>query len=58
MPERLLTNDDREASITLVTHEPDIAAYAIRILLRDTRIVKDKQIEAPHDATVDHMAPT
>jgi hypothetical protein len=57
MPERLLTND-REASITLVTLEPDIAAYAIRILLRDTRIVKDKQIEAPHDATVDHMALT
>lgn len=38
-----------------VTHEPDIAAYAIRILFRDSRIVKDKQMEAPHDATVNHM---
>ncbi|MEK6716147.1 MAG: ATP-binding cassette domain-containing protein, partial [candidate division NC10 bacterium] len=44
---------NRENSITviLVTHEPDIAAYASRkILFRDGRIVKDEPVTARRDA--------
>jgi putative ABC transport system ATP-binding protein len=42
-----------EAGITLVlvTHEPDIAAFAKRVLVfRDGRVVEDRRVEQPHRA--------
>jgi putative ABC transport system ATP-binding protein len=50
---------NRENSITviLVTHEPDIAAYASRkILFRDGRIVKDEPVTAHRDAGAEFAA--
>jgi putative ABC transport system ATP-binding protein len=41
---------NREKGITniLVTHEPDVAAYASRIIhFRDGRIVKDEAVASP-----------
>ncbi len=45
---------NREAGITMlmVTHEPDIAAHADRIIrFRDGRVMDDRRIENPRDAT-------
>jgi putative ABC transport system ATP-binding protein len=40
-------------TIVIVTHEPDIAAYAgRRLVVRDGRILSDEQ-QAPHDAATD-----
>ena len=40
-------------TIVIVTHEPDIAAYAgRRLVVRDGRIISDEQ-QAPHDAATD-----
>ena len=42
-----------EAGITLVlvTHEPDIAAFAKRVLVfRDGRVVEDRRVDQPHRA--------
>lgn len=50
---------NREDGITviLVTHEPDVAAYASRtILFRDGRILKDERGTRPRDATVELAA--
>ncbi|HWU39922.1 MAG TPA: ATP-binding cassette domain-containing protein, partial [Candidatus Acidoferrum sp.] len=50
---------NREDGITviLVTHEPDIAAYASRtILFRDGHILKDERVAAPRDATAEVAA--
>ena len=44
---------NRESGITLmmVTHEPDIAAHASRVIrFRDGRILDDRKIAIPHDA--------
>jgi len=44
---------NREAGITMlmVTHEPDIAAHAGRIIhFRDGRVVDDHRVAAPYDA--------
>jgi putative ABC transport system ATP-binding protein len=44
---------NRESGITLmmVTHEPDIAAHATRIIrFRDGRVMDDRRITAPRDA--------
>ena len=44
---------NREAAITmiLVTHEPDIAAYAGRVVhFKDGRLVRDEQVERPRTA--------
>jgi putative ABC transport system ATP-binding protein len=48
----LLQRLNREGlTIVLVTHEPDIAAYASRILLfRDGRLLSDERSPAPRDA--------
>jgi putative ABC transport system ATP-binding protein len=38
-------------TIVLITHEPDIAAYASRVLtLRDGRLLRDEAVSAPRDA--------
>ena len=38
-------------TIVLVTHEPDIARYAKRIVeLRDGRIIRDEPVSAPREA--------
>ena len=38
-------------TIVLITHEPDIAAYASRVLtLRDGRLVSDEPVFSPRDA--------
>jgi len=43
-------------TIVIVTHEPDIAAYADRLLVvRDGRILSDQK-QSPHDATADLAA--
>jgi putative ABC transport system ATP-binding protein len=50
---------NRESGITLilVTHEPDIAAYAGRnILFRDGRLLKDVRIEQPREAVAELAA--
>ncbi len=47
-------NRDKGITIALVTHEPDIASYAQRILsFRDGRLVSDTRVTAPHDAEVE-----
>ncbi|MBI3635300.1 MAG: ABC transporter ATP-binding protein [Candidatus Rokubacteria bacterium] len=39
-------------TIVLVTHEPDIAAYATRVLtFRDGRLLRDQPTDAPRDAS-------
>jgi putative ABC transport system ATP-binding protein len=44
-------------TIVLVTHEPDIAAYAARqILFRDGRIVRDERVARPRDAAAELRA--
>jgi putative ABC transport system ATP-binding protein len=45
-------NRDRGITLVLVTHEPDIADYAKRVVVfKDGRIKKDYQIENPRDAS-------
>jgi putative ABC transport system ATP-binding protein len=48
----LLQRLNREGlTIVLVTHEPDIAAYASRVLVfRDGRLLSDERRPAPQDA--------
>jgi putative ABC transport system ATP-binding protein len=44
-------NRERNLTIVLVTHEPDIASYATRIVqFRDGRIRRDMQVENRRDA--------
>jgi len=39
-------------TIILITHEPDIAAYAHRVLtFRDGRLLRDDPVPSPRDAT-------
>jgi putative ABC transport system ATP-binding protein len=52
----ILQQLNREQGITtlMVTHEPDIAAYANRnIYFRDGRVVRDERLEHPHEANHD-----
>ncbi|MBV9957679.1 MAG: hypothetical protein JO360_04625 [Acidobacteria bacterium] len=47
---------NREQGITLilVTHEPDIAEYADRVVVfKDGKIRKDYRVDAPRDATAE-----
>jgi len=47
-------------TVIMVTHEPDIARYARRIVeLRDGRIIRDEPVPDRHDAAADlaHLAP-
>ena len=44
-------NGERGITVVLVTHEPDIAAYAKRVIvMRDGRIVRDQQVELRRSA--------
>src|ERR687889_657932 len=44
-------NRERRITLVLVTHEPDIAAYADRVVVfKDGRIQKDYRVTAPRDA--------
>jgi putative ABC transport system ATP-binding protein len=44
-------NRERGITLVLVTHEPDIAEYAQRVVVfKDGRIKSDRQIEKPRDA--------
>jgi putative ABC transport system ATP-binding protein len=44
-------NRERRITLVLVTHEPDIAAYADRVVVfKDGRIQKDYRVAAPRDA--------
>ncbi|HEX7176261.1 MAG TPA: ABC transporter ATP-binding protein [Pyrinomonadaceae bacterium] len=44
-------NRERRITLVLVTHEPDIAAYADRVVVfKDGRIQKDYRVDAPRDA--------
>jgi len=44
-------NRERRITLVLVTHEPDIAAYADRVVVfKDGRIRKDYRVAAPRDA--------
>ena len=44
-------------SVVLVTHEPDIAAFAMRtVMFRDGRIVKDEPNRTPHSADAELTA--
>jgi putative ABC transport system ATP-binding protein len=44
-------NRERGITLVLVTHEPDIAAYADRVVVfKDGRIKKDTRVAAPRDA--------
>ncbi|HEX8145773.1 MAG TPA: ABC transporter ATP-binding protein [Pyrinomonadaceae bacterium] len=44
-------NRERAITLVLVTHEPDIAAYADRVVVfKDGRIQKDYRVNAPRDA--------
>ena len=45
-------------TIVLVTHEPDIAAYASRVLtFRDGRLLRDERVATPEDAASALMPP-
>jgi putative ABC transport system ATP-binding protein len=47
---------NREAGITMivVTHEPDIAAYAGRVIrFRDGRLIRDERVAQPRDAAME-----
>lgn len=45
-------NRERQMTVILVTHEPDIAQYASRIIeFRDGRIRRDVAVESPRDAS-------
>lgn len=47
----------RGITIVVVTHEPDIAAYARRrLLFRDGRLVQDSMVEKPRDAAAELAA--
>ena len=47
-------NRERGITLVLVTHEPDIAEYAKRVIVfKDGRIKKDYQIEDPRDAAAE-----
>ncbi|MDQ3804641.1 MAG: ABC transporter ATP-binding protein [Acidobacteriota bacterium] len=44
-------NRERGITLVLVTHEPDIAAYADRVVVfKDGKIKKDTRVDAPRDA--------
>jgi putative ABC transport system ATP-binding protein len=50
-------NRERRLTIVLVTHEPDIAEYASRIVrFHDGRIIKDTPVAAPRSADDDLAA--
>ena len=50
-------NRERGIAIVLVTHEPDIAAYATRIVsFRDGRVASDRPVTEPRDAGRDLAA--
>jgi putative ABC transport system ATP-binding protein len=43
--------NDSGITLVLVTHEPDIAAFAKRVLIfRDGRVVEDRKVDAPRRA--------
>ena len=45
-------NRERRITLVLVTHEPDIAEYADRVIVfKDGRIKKDYAVEHPRDAS-------
>jgi putative ABC transport system ATP-binding protein len=45
-------NDERGITLVLVTHEPDIAAYARRVIrFRDGRIVEDRPVDPRRQST-------
>ncbi len=55
----ILQRLNRESSLTivLITHEPDIAAYASRVVsFRDGRIVRDEPVTARRDAAEELLA--
>jgi putative ABC transport system ATP-binding protein len=44
-------NRERRITLVLVTHEPDIAAYADRVVVfKDGKIKEDRRVDAPRDA--------
>jgi putative ABC transport system ATP-binding protein len=44
-------NRERGITLVLVTHEPDIAEYASRVVVfKDGKIKSDRQVENPRDA--------
>jgi len=50
-------NREQGITVILVTHEPDVAAYASRVIhFRDGRIVKDERVESPRNATDEVVA--
>ena len=50
-------NRENGITVILVTHEPDVAAYASRdIVFRDGHILKDERVRAPKDATAELAA--
>jgi putative ABC transport system ATP-binding protein len=50
-------NREHGITVILVTHEPDVAAYASRdIHFRDGRIVKDERVVSPRDAAAEAAA--
>jgi putative ABC transport system ATP-binding protein len=50
-------NREQGITVVVVTHEPDVASYASRILLfRDGRLRKDEPVAAPRDAAAELQA--
>jgi putative ABC transport system ATP-binding protein len=47
-------NRDKGITLIVVTHDPEIAGYALRTLhFKDGRLQKDERVEHPRDAAVD-----
>jgi putative ABC transport system ATP-binding protein len=50
-------NDQRKITVVLVTHEPDIAEYGIRIIgFRDGRVVSDRPTAKRRAASAERAA--
>jgi len=50
-------NRERGLSVVLITHEPDIAEYAERVVaFRDGRVVKDEKVAKRRDAAAEMAA--
>jgi ABC-type lipoprotein export system ATPase subunit len=50
-------NRTRGITVVIVTHEPDIASYASRVVsFRDGRVVKDERVAKPRDAATERAA--
>jgi putative ABC transport system ATP-binding protein len=50
-------NRENGITVVLITHEPDIAEYARRVItFRDGRVIRDEPVASPHEAAAELRA--